>query len=314
MKTTFHFQKYFCLLTYKSFTPIWLTLILFFTSCDKREAEVIKMENFPTFSHAPRDMGNAFQQALFMHNYKITSYTKFMNTFMQGTSLIKDPVVQQSYDLITKNSLMEMFIFSEKNARISAGDINTEEINKVLNSKDVSKGTRKHISLLHKSLDKIKSESSQKNFDIDTEISKELDKMEKDAREDKELTEVEKATCASIGKMLKESYSDTKKSAEKTLSSGKTSCWVCSIVNIIVTVVVVAAVAIALVSFAVVAATGVGIPPAVAGAGAVWGGVLGAAVGIAAAATDSCFVVIDYGQITPGSTNQFLFGITFSPC
>ena len=131
------------------------------------------------------------------------------------------------------------------------------------------------------------------------------------------MREDERAVFVGITTTLKKSYQDIKKSAEKSLASGKTSCWVCILVNVIVTVIVVAVVvAVVVVASAaaiIVATTGVGIPVATALEIAVWGAAAGVLVGIGSAATGNCFVVVDYGQFTPGSSCGFL-GLQLGTC
>ena len=106
----------------------------------------------------------------------------------------------------------------------------------MINSENVSKHTRKHILAFSKGLDKIKQESSSKNYDADSKILKEIDQLEKSVGKDSDLREDEKAVFVGITTTLKKSYQDIKKSAEKSLASGKTSCWVCSLFNRLVLV------------------------------------------------------------------------------
>ncbi|MFN4146813.1 MAG: hypothetical protein ACK4GN_13385 [Runella sp.] len=118
-----------------------------------------------------------------------------------------------------------------------------------------------------------------------------------------------------ITQVLKNNFRDIKESAEQALASGKTSCWLCWVVNAIVTVVVVAVVVAAVVvtgGAAGIVITGGVLTAAVAGSLAIAGGAIGVLAGIVFALTDNCFVVVDYGQMI-GPPADF-FGILLHHC
>ena len=318
MKTTFALSKFVGLIYPKSFSWVAVMAFLFFTSCDKKTTEVALEEQIPTFSVAPENTAQVLQQTLLMYNYKIPSQYNVFTTFMQGFSMVKDPNAQQSYELINKHSLIQQFFAYNKNARASFENrLNIDEVSKMINSENVSKHTRKHILAFSKGLDKIKQESSSKNYDADSEILKAIDQLEKSVGKDSDLREDEKAVFVGITTTLKKSYQDIKRSAEKSLASGKTSCWVCSLFNAVVTVIVVAVVVavafVAAIATVTLIATGVGITAAAVLSFAIGGAAIGTLIGITSTATGNCFLVWDYGQFTPGSWYGFL-GLQLGTC
>jgi hypothetical protein len=310
----------------KLMTIVISTFLICFLSCNKadqilapdsQEAIFTQPDNIPFFSIAPGNIEDALQQTLSKYDSHLKSQNNAISTFMQGVSMINNPTTQQTYELINKESILKRISYTDKNARTSPdGMLNIEEINKVLNSKDVSKHTRKHLLSLSKELEKVKSKSSKDNFDMDKEILGVIESFEKNTSKDSELNEVEKVTFATISKTLQTNYQDIKKNAEKAQSSKRTSCWICTVVNVIITVVIVSAVVavavFALVATAVYVVTATAITMAVAAEIALLAAGTGALFGVLSAAHNSCFTMINYGQ-SPYQNSDIL-GMQLSPC
>ncbi len=315
MKTKIVTSKSSNLLNTKSLYLMLMASFLLVLSCDKKDVGVATNENALVFNSPPANIEDAYQQTFSMYDYKIKP--EAIGTFSQGVSMINDPDTRQTYELITKNGIMDrLFTTPTKNGRVSGEKtLNVEEVNKIINSKDVSKHTRKHLLTFSKGMEKIKSKISDESYDADKAILNELEQLEKNTNKDSELNATEKLTFATITQTLTKNYNDIKKSAEKAQAGRKTNCWICAVFNAVVTVVLVAVVvAVAVVTVAaaaVMAATGAAISAAAATVAIVIGAGLGSIGGIVMVAYNFCFVLIDYGQFTSGTNIQ---GVWFGPC
>ncbi len=290
-------------------------VFLLVLSCTKNDVGVAVNESAPVFSTSPESIEQAYQQTFSMYNYKMKSQA--INTFMEGVSMVKDPTTQETYQLITESAIMErLFTSANKNGRVSGEKtLNMEEVNKIINSKDVSEYTRKHLLSFGKGMEKIKSKLSDENYDADKAILNELEQLEKNSSKDSKLTENEKVTFGAISQTLRKSYNDIKKGAEKAQSGKRTSCWICAVFNAVVTIVFVAVV-VAVVMVAAVAivayATGTVLLASAVASAATMGGLMGGMAGIVMIGDGLCFVLWDYGQITYGYSS--IFGMQFGPC
>ncbi len=302
-------------LNIKSLHLILMVSFLLMLSCDKKDVGVATNENALVFSSPPANIEDAYQQTFSMYDYKIKP--EAIGTFNQGVSMINDPDTRQTYELITKNGIMDrLFTSPTKNGRVSNEKVlNIEEVSKIINSKDVSKHTRKHLLSFSKGMEKIKSKISDESYDADKAILNELEQLEKNSNKDSELNATEKLTFATITQTLTKNYNDIKKSAEKAQAGRKTNCWICAVFNAVATVVVVAVVvavaALVVTSVAIMAATGAAVTFAAATAAITIGAGVGGIIGTVMASSNFCFLLFDYGQIT-SATN--ILGFWFGPC
>jgi hypothetical protein len=315
MKTKLMSSKRSNLPNIKSLHLIFAVVFLLVLSCAKKDVGLSVNENALVFNTSPESIEQAYQQTLSMYNYKIQPQA--IGTFMQGVSMINDSDTKQTYELITKNGVIErLFTSPTKNGRTSGENtLNLEEVNKIINSKDVSKHTRKHLSSFYKELEKIKSKASNEGYDADKAILNELAQLEKNSNKDSELNANEKVTFATITQTLRKSYNQIRKSAEKAQAGKKTNCWLCAVFNVIVTVVFVAVivtVAIVGVAAIVALATSTALTATIITNAAIIGGAFGTFFGLTMASIGYCFVLIDYGQITYGYSS--IFGMEFGPC
>jgi hypothetical protein len=197
-----------------------VAVCLLVLSCAKKDVGISINENALVFDTPPESIEQAYQQTFSMYNYKVQQQA--IGTFMQGVSMINDPATQETYELITKNAIIDrLFTSSIKNGRVlGENTLNIEEVNKIINSKDVSEHTRKHLLTFSKGMEKIKSKLSDESYDADKAILNELEQLDKNSSRDAKLTDNEKVTFGTITQTLRKSYNDIKKSAEKA-QSGK---------------------------------------------------------------------------------------------
>ncbi len=233
-----------------------------------------------------------------------------MDVFMSKIAQLNNPNSTQVHTIFTQNSFLDRFFIGNKNARTSGAELNIDEVNKEINSSNISKAVRKKILNFGKELEKVKEKASKKNIETDKEVFDKITDLEKDTEKATDLTQEEKAMFSGVIQVLKNNYQDIKRQAEQNLRNGKTSCWLCSLVNVIVTIIVVAVV-VAIVIYAgaatIVAIAAAEITPAIATAIAYGGAAIGILAGAGIAANNNCFVVVDYGQQVPLGQNVFGF-------
>ncbi len=286
----------------------FLSLVLF-TSCKENNIGTEAL-----FNKIPKDGYEALTQTLQNVNNKIKSQEQAQNMLMTQMARVNDPSIKQACNIIMQNSLLDKFFPSGSRARTTANGMNVDAINQELNSSKISKHVRKNIIEFGKKLEQIKDKTSKNSISEDKEILNEITDLEKDINTDVELNSDERIMLLGITQVLKSNYKDIKQSAEQAVANGRTSCWLCWVVNAIVTVVVVAVVVGVVViagAAAAVVITG-GSLTAAAGPISVVGGAVGVLAGIGAVLTDNCFVVIDYGQVTYSQVD--IFGIKLESC
>jgi len=289
------------------------TGLLLFSSCKETfDSTIIDIE--PSVE-LPKDGYEALSQTLQLVNNKIKSQRQAQDILMAKMAQINDPNIRQAYAIFTQSSLLKRLSISDARARTNGEVLNTSEINKELNSTNVSSNVRKKIFDLGKELEKIKDEALKSTIDANSEIKEEIANMEKEVNSDTSLKEEEKVMLLGITQVLKNNYQDIKNSAEQAVANGRTSCWLCWIVNAIVTVIVVAVV-VAVVAIAALSA----LATADGGNGndgnviAIIGGVFGVVAGVYAVVTGNCFVVWDHGQTNPNSGQSLLGFIEINNC
>lgn len=277
---------------------IFLSLVLF-TSCNDTR---VGLDD--SFNKVPDNGYEALSLTLQNVSNKIKSQEQAQNMLMAQMVRVNDPAIKQACNIVLQNSLLNKFFPSDSRARTTGNGMNVDAINQEINSSKISKHVRKNIADFGKKLEKIKDKASKNSIDEDKEILSEITALEKQVSNDQELNAQEKTMLLGITQVLKNSYKDIKQSAEQAVANGRTSCWLCWVVNAVVTVVVVAVVVgvVAIASLASFADENANY-----GAIALLGGGIGVIAGIVSVATGNCFVVIDYGQSSGGSTS--LFGV-----
>jgi len=277
---------------------IFLSLVLF-TSCNDTR---VGLDD--SFNKVPDNGYEALSLTLQNVSNKIKSQEQAQNMLMAQMVRVNDPAIKQACNIVLQNSLLNKFFPSDSRARTTGNGMNVDAINQEINSSKISKHVRKNIADFGKKLEKIKDKALKNSIDEDKEILSEITALEKQVSNDQELNAQEKTMLLGITQVLKNSYKDIKQSAEQAVANGRTSCWLCWVVNAVVTVVVVAVVVgvVAIASLASFADENANY-----GAIALLGGGIGVIAGIVSVATGNCFVVIDYGQSSGGSTS--LFGV-----
>ncbi len=282
---------------------VFFVLVLF-SSCKESTVEITE-----PIGKIPENGYEALSQTLSLVNNKIKSQRQANELLMTKMAQINDPNIRQACAIMTQNSLFNKYFVADARARTNGEVMNLEEINKDLNSSTISSKVREKIFSFGKELEKTKEDAAKKNINADKEISEKIANMEKSVNSDTDLKAEEKIMLLGITQVLKNNYQDIKKSAEQAVANGRTSCWLCWVVNAVVTVVVVAVV-VAVVAIAaaatIVYASGGSLIEA-GGAIATLGGAVGVLAGIGAVLTNNCFVVIDYGQQIPSQSNLFGF-------
>lgn len=280
--------------------------LLLFSSCKDSISETIDHDSGPL----PTNEYEALSQTLQQVDMRLKSQRYAMDVFMSKIAQLNNPNSTQVHTIFTQNSFLDRFFIGNKNARTSGAELNIDEVNKEINSSNISKAVRKKILNFGKELEKVKEKASKKNIETDKEVFDKITDLEKDTEKATDLTQEEKAMFSGVIQVLKNNYQDIKRQAEQNLRNGKTSCWLCSLVNVIVTIIVVAVV-VAIVIYAgaatIVAIAAAEITPAIATAIAYGGAAIGILAGAGIAANNNCFVVVDYGQQVPLGQNVFGF-------
>ncbi|TAG24333.1 MAG: hypothetical protein EAZ32_18760 [Cytophagia bacterium] len=285
-----------------------------FSSCKDSISETIDHDSGPL----PTNEYEALSQTLQQVDMRLKSQRYAMDVFMSKIAQLNNPNSTQVHTIFTQNSFLDRFFIGNKNARTSGAELNIDEVNKEINSSNISKAVRKKILNFGKELEKVKEKASKKNIETDKEVFDKITDLEKDTEKATDLTQEEKAMFSGVIQVLKNNYQDIKRQAEQNLRNGKTSCWLCSLVNVIVTViivaVVVAVVVIAIGAVAIVAVTSSAITGQDAQALAAVGAGIGLLGGLAVVLNGYCFVVVDYGQQVPSSQGNIFGFIELNNC
>lgn len=196
------------------------------------------------------------------------------------------------------------------NGRVSVESaLNSEEITKALNSKDVSGNTRKYLSEFNKELKNATEEAIKQPEKKPTELVRAaISKLESKAIEDVSLTKEEKEIIFSYTIPTRDNVESFAKTANNMYAGSKTACWLCSIVNAIFTIVIAVAVV-------TVIGSVIGLAGGIAGAlvGAAIGAQIGYYIAVGLISSNDCIVIADYGQQLNNGSFGFL-DVVIGPC